>query len=48
LAAGIDNLFDETYAEHLSRAGTMVSGYIQTTRVNELGRAFWARLSAKF
>lgn len=48
LSAGIDNLFDETYAEHLSRAGAMVSGYVQTTRVNELGRIYWARLSTKF
>ena len=48
LSAGIDNLFDKTYAEHLSRGGAMVSGYIQTTRVNEPGRIIWAHLSAEF
>lgn len=48
LAFGVDNLFDETYAEHLSRAGTGVAGYIQTTRINEPGRTFWARLDIQF
>lgn len=48
LSAGVDNLFDETYAEHLSRAGGIVSGYPQTTRVNEPGRTFWARLDMRF
>lgn len=48
LAAGIDNLFDETYAEHISRGGAMIAGFTQTTRINEPGRTFWARLSAEF
>lgn len=47
-SAGIDNLFDRDYAEHLSRAGAAVSGYLQTTRVNELGRFMWAKLSHQF
>ncbi|MFC0539661.1 TonB-dependent copper receptor [Pelagicoccus mobilis] len=47
-AAGIDNLFDETYAEHISRAGSMINGYTQTTRINEPGRTLWARLSSDF
>lgn len=48
LAAGIDNLFDETYAEHISRAGAMIAGYQQTTRINELGRTLWTRVTAEF
>lgn len=47
LAAGVDNLLDETYAEHISRAGAMVSGYEQTTRVNEPGRNYWVKASIK-
>ncbi len=41
LSGGIDNLFDRTYAEHLSRAGFAVAGFAQTTRVNEPGRTLW-------
>ena len=49
LAAGIDNLFDKTYAEHISRGGAAVLGYDPaTTRVNEPGRFVWAKLSVKF
>ncbi len=48
LTAGIDNLFDTAYAEHISRAGAMVAGYEQTTRVNEPGRTAWLNLSARF
>jgi iron complex outermembrane receptor protein len=44
LTAGIDNLLDRNYAEHLSRAGAMLSGYVQTTRVNEPGRTLWLKL----
>jgi iron complex outermembrane receptor protein len=40
--AGVDNLFDKAYAEHLSRAGAMVAGFPPpTTRVNEPGRNWW-------
>jgi iron complex outermembrane recepter protein len=41
---GVDNVFDRTYAEHLSRAGAMVPGYLQTTRVNEPGRTIWVKV----
>jgi iron complex outermembrane receptor protein len=44
LSAGIDNVFDRTYAEHLSKAGAMISGFVQTTRVNEPGRTLWLKL----
>lgn len=43
LSAGVDNLFDRTYAEHLSRNGAMVAGYTQTTRINEPGRTLWLK-----
>jgi iron complex outermembrane receptor protein len=48
LSAGVDNVFDRLYAEHLSRSGAMLAGYTQTTRVNEAGRTLWLRLSADF
>ena len=48
LTAGVDNLFDRTYAEHLSRGGAMVSGYEQTTKVNEPGRTLWMKLDLNF
>ena len=35
---GIDNVFDRTYAEHLSRSAGTVPGYPTLTRVNEPGR----------
>ncbi|WP_202978084.1 TonB-dependent copper receptor [Mariprofundus erugo] len=41
ITAGIDNLFDKVYAEHISRAGSTVAGYVSTTRVNEMGRSLW-------
>ena len=44
LSAGVDNLLDKTYAEHISRAGSAVSGFVQTTRVNEPGRTLWVKL----
>ena len=48
LTAGVDNLLNKTYAEHISRAGTMVSGFTQTTRVNELGRNLWVKANVDF
>jgi len=48
IAAGVDNLFDELYAEHLSRAGGAVAGFTQTTRVNEPGRVIWMRADLRF
>ncbi|MDR3055400.1 MAG: TonB-dependent copper receptor [Zoogloeaceae bacterium] len=48
LTFGIDNLFDKTYAEAISKSGeaSMISGYEQTTRINEPGRTLW--LKAQF
>ena len=46
ISAGIDNLTNKTYAEHLSRRSAPLSGYLQTSRINEPGRTFW--LKAQF
>jgi iron complex outermembrane receptor protein len=46
VTAGVDNLFDKLYAEHLSRGGAMVAGFEQTTRVNEPGRTLWLKIGA--
>ncbi len=48
LSAGIDNLFDTAYAEHISRAGAAVAGYPQTTRVNEPGRFAWLKCDYRY
>lgn len=45
LTAGVDNLFDKVYAEHLSRSGSDISGYLGSpnVRINEPGRSFWLK-----
>jgi len=45
LTAGIDNLFDRTYAEHLSRTGASLPGFVvpADTRINEPGRTLWVK-----
>jgi iron complex outermembrane receptor protein len=48
VSAGVDNVFNKTYAEHISRAGAMVSGYTQTTRINEMGRNAWVKANFDF
>lgn len=48
LSAGIDNVFDRAYAEHLSKAGAMIAGFVQTTRVNEPGRTLWLKLDVTY
>lgn len=45
VTAGIDNLFDKTHAEHLSRSGSAITGLVTTTRVNEPGRNLWLKAS---
>ena len=45
ISLGIDNLFDRTYYEHLSRRiGDVPPGFVNFGRVNEPGRAFWFRV----
>lgn len=53
VTAGVDNLFDKTYAEFISRSGSngmggAIAGYNQTTRVNEPGRTFWLKGTINF
>ena len=49
LAAGIDNVFDRTYAEHLNLAGNSAFGYpADPVRINEPGRSAWVKLNYKF
>lgn len=43
ISAGVDNLFDKTYAEFISRGGASIGGFTQTTRVNEPGRTLWLK-----
>lgn len=44
LSLGVDNVFDNTYAEHLSKRGATIGGIPATTRVNEPGRNVWLKL----
>lgn len=49
LHAGVDNLLDRAFAEHLSRGGATVAGFPPpTTRVNEPGRTVWLRGEVRF
>ena len=47
---GVENLFDATYAEHVSKAGTGndLPGSEAMFRVNEPGRNLWAKLTYQF
>lgn len=46
ITAGIDNVLDETYAEHLARDNSFEAG--PSTRVNEPGRFVWAKVNYSF
>lgn len=48
VTGGIDNLLDEEYAEHISRAGAVIPGFDQISRVNEPGRTFWLKAQLTF
>jgi iron complex outermembrane receptor protein len=48
LTAGVDNVFDKAYAEHLSRMDSVDAGLPTNTRVYEPGRFIWAKISATF
>ncbi len=46
LTAGVDNLFDRAYAEHLNLAGSADFGYpADPVRINEPGRSVWVKLN---
>ncbi|MGE8046284.1 TonB-dependent copper receptor [Pseudomonas monteilii] len=50
LSAGVDNLFDKAYAEHLNLAGNAGFGYPASdpTPVNEPGRTLWTQVDLSF
>ncbi|MBE1162246.1 TonB-dependent copper receptor [Dyella acidiphila] len=45
LSAGVDNLLDKTYAEHISPSVVELQGFTRSTRVNEPGRVAWVKLA---
>ena len=46
LTAGLDNVFDRTYSEHLNLAGSADFGYpADPVRINEPGRTAWVKLN---
>lgn len=49
IAAGIDNLFDRDYSEHLNLAGNSAFGYpADPVRIHEPGRTGWIKLSYRY
>jgi len=49
LVAGIDNLFDRDYAEHLNLAGNSAFGYpADPMRIHEPGRSVWVKLDYRY
>lgn len=46
--AGIDNLMDKAYTEHLNKAGGSGLGYAADEAFNQAGRMIWTSLTAKF
>lgn len=49
LSAGIDNLFDRAFAEHLNLAGSADFGYpADPVRIDEPGRTLWLRAGARW
>ncbi len=48
LTAGIDNVFDRRYSEHLNLAGSADFGYpADPVRINEPGRSAWVKLDLR-
>lgn len=48
LTAGVDNLFDKYYVEHLNRAGVNMFGFSANQQLPEPGRTLWTKLSFDF
>lgn len=49
LTAGIDNIFDRDYQEHLNLAGNSAFGYpADPVRISEPGRTLWLKLNLKY
>ncbi len=47
LSLGVDNLFDEDYAEHLSRSGADITGFDPIAQLPEPGRTLWMKFDAR-
>lgn len=50
LTAGVDNVFNKTYSEHLSKSGASIPGNVDflNRRLNEPGRVFWLKAQVAF
>ncbi len=49
ISAGLDNVLNKNYSEHLNLQGNSGFGYPDhPVRVNEAGRTWWTRLDMKF
>ncbi len=48
ISAGIDNLLNKNYSEHLNLAGNGGFGYAAKTAINEPGRTAWIKLDVTF
>ena len=48
VSAGIDNLFNKKYSEHLNLAGNGAFDLPANTRVYETGRTWWTRVDVSF
>lgn len=48
LSAGLDNILNKTYSEHLNLAGNSAFGYSANSAVNEPGRTLWAKVNVTF
>src|SRR5690606_36613564 len=48
LSAGVDNLLDNAYSEHLNQAGNAGVGMSADECINEPGRSLWARVDVSF
>ncbi|MGE4125082.1 MAG: TonB-dependent copper receptor [Pusillimonas sp.] len=50
VTAGVDNVFNKTYSEHLSKSGANIPGNVAfvNRRINEPGRVFWLKAQVAF
>jgi iron complex outermembrane receptor protein len=48
LSAGVDNILDKEYAEHLNTAGVEAWGFAANQQLAEPGMTLWAKISVEF
>ncbi len=48
ISAGIDNLFNKFYSEHLNLAGNSGFGYSSDAKISEPGRTLWTKIGITF